>query len=347
MGTETNLPLGVVDDPVFDTHRSPGYHPERPERLLAARAALKSVVTASRPIAARRATPDELGRVHDAAYVEELMRLSGQEGQLDADTYLSVGSVPAAERAAGGGVSLVDALLDGDVTRGVALLRPPGHHARPGSAMGFCLINNVAVAAAHALHRGLRRVTIIDWDVHHGNGTQEMFWRDPRVLYVSLHQWPFYPGTGSSDEIGEGEGRGFTVNAPLSAGAGAGDYATAFDRLILPIVDAYSPELVLVSAGYDAHRDDPLASMSLDAAAYAWMTARLRAVADRHAGGRIALFLEGGYNLSALETSFAASLQALEHVATDLPAPPPASRAHEAEIERARRALVGAWPVCR
>ena len=306
----------------------------------------KRTATATLPIAARRATPDELERVHDGAYLEDLGRLSGQDGQLDADTYLSPGSVPAAERAAGGGVNLVDALLDGSVTRGVALLRPPGHHARPSGAMGFCLINNVAVAAAHALHRGLRRVTVIDWDVHHGNGTQEMFWRDPRVLYVSLHQWPFYPGTGSADEIGEGDGRGFTVNVPLSAGADGGDYAAAFDRLILPVVDAYQPELVLVSAGYDAHRDDPLASMTLDAAAYAWMTARLRAIADLHASGRIALFLEGGYNLSALETSFAASLQALTDTPLEVPSPKPASPRHEAEIDRARRALAGSWSIC-
>jgi acetoin utilization deacetylase AcuC-like enzyme len=213
--------------------------------------------------------------------------------------------------------------------------------------MGFCLINNVAVAAAHALHRGLRRVAIVDWDVHHGNGTQEMFWRDPRVLYVSLHQWPFYPGTGGADEIGEGEGRGFTVNVPFSAGAAQGDYAAAFDRLILPVVDEYQPELVLVSAGYDAHRDDPLASMTLDDQAYGWMTARLRATAERHASGRIALFLEGGYNLSALETSFAASLGALAGTPSELPSSPPASSRHEAEIERARRALSGSWAACR
>jgi acetoin utilization deacetylase AcuC-like enzyme len=277
-------------------------------------------------------------------YVEDLERLAGREGQLDADTYLSAGSVPAAERAAGGGVCLVDELLDGNVTRGVALLRPPGHHARPGSAMGFCLINNVAVAAAHALHRGARRVTIVDWDVHHGNGTQEMFWRDPRVLYVSLHQWPFYPGTGSVDEVGQGEGRGFNVNVPLSAGAEPGDYGAAFDRLILPILDEYKPELVLVSAGYDAHRDDPLASMQLDADAYASMTASLRAVADRHAAGKIALFLEGGYNLSALETSFAASLRTLSSEPSQSAARTATEPKQEAELDRARRALRDFWP---
>jgi acetoin utilization deacetylase AcuC-like enzyme len=346
VGTETKLPLGVVDDPVFDSHRSPDFHPERPERLLAARAGLKQA-TQTRRIEVRKATPDELGRVHDSDYLEDLERLSGQEGQLDADTYLSPGSVAAAERAAGGSVRLVDAMLDGDVTRGVALLRPPGHHARPSGAMGFCLINNVAVAAAHALHRGLRRVAVIDWDVHHGNGTQEMFWRDPRVLYVSLHQWPFYPGTGSADEVGEGEGRGFNVNVPLSAGAEAGDYCAALDRIVLPIVDQYEPELVLVSAGYDAHRDDPLASMCLDADAYGAMTVRLRSVADRHAEGKVALFLEGGYNLSALETSFGASLRALSAEPSESPISAMKDPKQQAELERARRALRDFWPSCR
>jgi acetoin utilization deacetylase AcuC-like enzyme len=342
--TEAIPLLGVVDDPVFDEHKSPGFHPERPERLLAARAALSHAAGPTRPVATRPATSNELERVHDAEYIDSLRSLSGQEGLLDADTYLAPGSVTAAERAAGGGVALVDAMLDGIVTQGVALLRPPGHHARPAGAMGFCLINNIAVAAAHALARGVQRLTVVDWDVHHGNGTQEMFWSDPRVLYVSLHQSPFYPGSGSADEIGEDDGRGFNVNVPLSAGADGGVYAMAFDRVILPIVDAYRPELVLVSAGYDAHRHDPLASMTLDAPAYARMTAALRNVAERYAGGKIALFLEGGYNLSALETSLGASFEALTRPSRELlPSSSSVSAHHEAEIERARRALAGSW----
>ena len=157
----------------------------------------------------------------------------------------------------------------------MALVRPPGHHARPDRAMGFCLLNNVAVAAAHARAQGVDKIAIVDWDVHHGNGTEEMFFASPEVLYVSLHQWPLYPGTGAADQIGKGEGRGYNLNVPLSPGARIGDYAAAFDRVISPVLEAYAPQLILVSAGFDAHRDDPLASMQLDAVAYGWMTAQL------------------------------------------------------------------------
>src|SRR5260221_7289904 len=278
--------VGVVDDPSFDLHRSRGYHPERPERLVAAWAAVARAGVQILPIPARRATREQLERVHQPGYLDELSGLDGEAGQLDADTYLSPGSVAASERAAGGAVALVDALLGGKLAKGVALLRPPGHHARPDQAMGFCLLNNVAVAAAHALASGVRRVAIVDWDVHHGNGTQEMFFGDPRVLYVSLHQWPFYPGTGSAEEIGEGDGRGFTVNVPLSSGARAGDYAAAFERVISPVLDAYAPELVLVSAGFDAHKSDPLAGMQLDAPACGFMNRSLRRLADQSAVGK-------------------------------------------------------------
>jgi acetoin utilization deacetylase AcuC-like enzyme len=336
------LTLGLVDDPSFDLHRATGYHPERPERLVAARAAVKRASVPVRAIATRRATREELGRVHLPAYLEQLGRVEGKRAQLDADTYLAPDSIAAAERAAGGAVTLVEAMLEGEIARGVALLRPPGHHARPDRAMGFCVLNNVAVAAAHALARGIRRVAIVDWDVHHGNGTQEMFIADPRVLYVSLHQWPFYPGTGNATEIGDADGRGFTVNVPLSSGAHAGDYAAAFDRVILPVLDAYAPELVLVSAGFDAHRDDPLASMLLDARAYGWMTAALIRIAEASAGGKIALFLEGGYDLPALEASLAQSLATLATgpKTEDAPAPEPV---HEAEIQRTSKALREHW----
>jgi acetoin utilization deacetylase AcuC-like enzyme len=337
--------VGVVDDDSFDLHKSASYHPERPERLQAARAALKGAELRTEPVAAREATPEELGRVHGGAYIDQLATLVGRRAQLDADTYLAPDSVVAVRRAAGGSVDLVEGMLSERFKRGVALLRPPGHHARPNQAMGFCLLNNVAVAAAHALSRGISRVAIVDWDVHHGNGTQEMFLSDPRVLYASLHQWPFYPGTGNAPEIGEGEGRGYTVNIPLSQGAHAGDYAAAFDRVLLPVLEAYRPELVLVSAGFDAHRNDPLAAMRLDADAYGWMTARLLRVAEQTANGRLALFLEGGYDLGALEESLAASLRVLGELVpgpTDTPKPEPA---HEAEIKRTKKAHEGIWRV--
>lgn len=291
----------------------------------------------------RDATEDELVRVHTASYLEDLARLAGREGQLDADTYLAPDSVAAARRAAGDACALVDAILAGEVQRAVALLRPPGHHARPDQAMGFCLLNNVAVAAAHARARGIERVAIIDWDVHHGNGTQEMFYDDPSVLYVSLHQAPFFPGTGDVDEIGEGDGLGATVNVPLSSGAGDAEYAAAFERIVLPILDEHRPQLLLVSAGYDAHRNDPLASMRLDAGSYARMTEALVGIANRHAAGRIALLLEGGYDLSGLEASLAASLRALSGESLALPSPSRPGAIYEREIARAEKALSPHW----
>ncbi len=342
----SSIEVGVVDDPSFDLHESPG-HPERPERLLAARAAVQRAGVRTKPIPVRTATREELERVHGAAYLDQLRAQSGHETHLDADTYLAPDSVVAAERAAGGAVALVDALLNEEITRGVALLRPPGHHARPDQAMGFCVLNNVAVAAAHGLAQGLRRVAIVDWDVHHGNGTQEMFYDDPRVLYISLHQSPFYPGTGDANETGAGEGRGFTVNVPLSEGAGEAVYAAAFDRVVSPILDAYSPELVLVSAGFDAHERDPLGGMRLGASAYGWMTRALGAAADKSAHGKMALLLEGGYDLAALEASLTDSLLALVGAPRNEERLPSPSARYEAEIDRTRIALRDQWRAIR
>jgi acetoin utilization deacetylase AcuC-like enzyme len=306
-------PAWLVDDARFDAHvlggtEHPAYHPERPERLVAARAAAAASLVDWKPVAARDVTADELAKVHDPAYIESLEAMRGQSGYLDPDTYVAPGSVEAARLAAGGSVALVDKLIDSDVTRGVALLRPPGHHARAGHAMGFCLVNNVAVAAAHAIARGLKRVLIVDWDVHHGNGTQEMFWRSPEVLYLSLHQFPFYPGTGAANETGEADGRGFTVNVPLSAGGGDDVYRSAFERAVLPVAHEFAPELVLISAGFDASARDPLAQMRLSSDAFGWMGKALRGVADASASGRIGLILEGGYDLVGLEAGLASAI---------------------------------------
>jgi acetoin utilization deacetylase AcuC-like enzyme len=308
-----------LDDPAFEAHTlsgggrggSGGYHPERPERLVAARAGVRHAAVAWKPVPAREATEEELGRVHEPRYLEELELLRGHSGFLDADTYYSARSVEAAKRAAGGVVAMVDGMLDTDVKKGVALVRPPGHHARPGMAMGFCLLNSVAVAAAHARARGLSRVLVVDWDVHHGNGTQEMFWRRPDVLYMSTHQFPFYPGTGALDEVGEGDGHGFTVNVPLAAGGGDGVYRAAFERVLLPVAEEYAPELVLVSAGFDASLRDPLANMRVGAEAFGWMAASLAKVAEKSAEGRIAMVLEGGYDLVALEAGLTKAIEGL------------------------------------
>jgi len=303
----------LVDDAVFDAHalggpEHPAYHPERPERLTAARAAAMAAPVTWARVDRRAASIVELARVHAPAYLESLEALRGESGYLDADTYVAPRSVEAAYVAAGTTVTLVDQLLDTETRQGLALLRPPGHHARPAQAMGFCLVNNVAVAAAHALARGLKRVLVVDWDVHHGNGTQEIFYRSPEVLYVSLHQYPFYPGTGAAEETGEGDGRGFTVNVPLLAGGGDDVYRSAFERTVVPVAHEFAPELVLVSAGFDASIRDPLAQMRLGPAAFGWMGRALRRVADQSAGGRIAMVLEGGYDLVGLEAGLAAAI---------------------------------------
>ncbi len=326
----------LVDDPVFLEHHARGDHPERPERLEAARRAVERARANTRfvELQAREASRDELLRVHTADYLESLGQVAGNWTTLDSDTYVSPRSVEAAMRAAGGSIELVNALLDRDESWGVALLRPPGHHARPGSAMGFCLVNNVAVAAAHARARGIERVLVLDWDVHHGNGTQEIFYSDPNVLYVSLHQSPYYPGTGADSEMGSRAGLGYTVNIPLSGGATNEVYVDAFRRIVSPIVDQYRPGLALVSAGFDAHVRDPLGGMALTDAAYAWFTKELRGALP--SSTRLGLLLEGGYDLSALESALGACFSALAGGDAPVPTSPPLShREHERDLARA------------
>jgi acetoin utilization deacetylase AcuC-like enzyme len=313
-------PALLVDDARFDEHAPRAYHPERPERLTAAREAVKKLPVAWTSVPAREATDDELVRVHEPRFIEQLGRLRGQSGHIDPDTYVAPRSVEAARLAAGGLISMVDAILDGPIPKGVALLRPPGHHARPWRAMGFCLINNIAIAAAHARSRGVSRVLIVDWDVHHGNGTQEMFWTDPNVLFVSTHQFPFYPGTGDADEVGERDGTGFTVNVPLHAGGGDPTYRAAFERIVLPVAEQFKPELVMVSAGFDAAARDPLAEMEVSSDGFSWMAREIAKIASTHAEGKMALVLEGGYDLIALESGLGGATSAmLGGGANDLP----------------------------
>lgn len=335
----------LLDDRRFDLHAPPAYHPERVERLGAARRAVDALGAAGVPfrrIDAREATAEELGRVHEGAFVEALERLRGQQGFLDPDTYLAPDSVAAARLAAGGTVELVEALLAGGETRALALPRPPGHHARPDGAMGFCFLNNVAVAAAHARARGLERVAVVDWDVHHGNGTQDMFWRDPGVLFVSLHQFPFYPGTGAAHEVGEGDGKGFTTNIPLGAGGGDALYRGAFQRVVRPILEAYRPELVLVSAGFDAAARDPLAQMEVSDDGFAWMTRQLAEVADAHAKGRMLMLLEGGYDLVALEGGLRAAAGAMAGLPASTSSPADATPSHP-DLQRAATHAAPFW----
>jgi acetoin utilization deacetylase AcuC-like enzyme len=287
-------------------------HVEQPARLRAVLHALdRDQFRALDRIEAPRATREQLLRVHGTDHVQRILDsacASGEVCQLDADTIMSSGSLEAALRAAGAVVAAVDMVLAGTAQRAFCAVRPPGHHATADQAMGFCLFNSIAVGAAHALAaHGLKRVAIADFDVHHGNGTQAIFEHEPRVLFASSHQSPLYPGTGSEDESGVGN----IVNGTLSPGAGSHEFRELWDNVLLPRLDAFRPQLVLVSAGFDAHRNDPLADIRLGDADYAWITERLLAVAERHARGRLVSTLEGGYDLAALTSSTTAHVQAL------------------------------------
>jgi acetoin utilization deacetylase AcuC-like enzyme len=336
--------LGVVTDRRFLGHDPGPYHPERPERLVVIDELLASgSVGDPARIAARPADAEALERVHRPALIRAVAASAGREiTHYDADTAASAGSFDAALLAAGSAMALADAVIDGSIDCGFAAVRPPGHHAEADRAMGFCFFNNVAVVAEHLRRRhGLERVLIVDWDVHHGNGTQHSFYDDPGVLYASLHQYPFYPGTGGAEEIGRNAGAGFTVNCPMPAGAGNDDYMAAFRDLLLPVAREFDPQFVLVSAGFDAHRDDPLASIELDTPAFAEMTHALTNLADEHCDGRIVLLLEGGYSLAALRDSVGATLNAL--------ASPRAFAPSSGELGRqgraARSALANYWNI--
>ena len=312
--SEPGKPIAYVLDEVFERHAPPRAHPERPERLAHLRGRLSSTPLASEGLRlpTRAATLDELARAHEGLYLESLERtVPGRSGWLDADTYFSEATWEAALAAAGGAADLAAALLDGRADRGVALIRPPGHHATADQAMGFCLLNNVAVAAAAARAAGAARVAIVDFDVHHGNGTEAIFYDDPSVLFLSVHQYPFYPGTGAPGDVGEGAGVGATINVGLPAGCGDGEYLAVFDRVFAPALARFAPDLILVSAGYDAAAADPLAAMQVTADGYRRLAARLIEIARAHAGGRIGAVLEGGYDLEGLADGVVALIEVM------------------------------------
>jgi acetoin utilization deacetylase AcuC-like enzyme len=292
-------------------HDTGGHHPESPERL---RAVLGALSSAAFDGLSRREAPrcgrDDLALIHPLPFIEEIFAAIPPAGHaaIDADTILSTGSGEAALHAAGAVCAAVDAVMAGEHANAFCAVRPPGHHAEPRRAMGFCLFNNVAIGAAraHRLH-GCERVAVVDFDVHHGNGTQAAFATDPHFLYASTHQSPLYPGTGAADETGVGN----IVNVPLSRGAGSREFRLAFEHAILPALERFAPEFLLISAGFDAHRRDPLAGLNLDEPDFAWATVKLCDIAARHAGGRVVSSLEGGYDLPALGASAAAHVAAL------------------------------------
>jgi acetoin utilization deacetylase AcuC-like enzyme len=342
------MPLIIISSERFAEHQTPPGHPERPERAAVMNAlAVRWRATGGEVVAPPAATREQLARIHDAAYLHRLSETSGQAVALDPDTYTSPESHEIALLAAGAAVDAVERVMGATHTAALAMVRPPGHHAERNKAMGFCLFNNVAVAAAHARAMGAGRVAIVDFDVHHGNGTQHTFERDSSVLYVSTHQYPYYPGTGAVDEIGIGDGAGFTVNVPLESGAVDADYRVAFDEIVLPVLRQFKPALILVSAGFDAHERDPLATMRLTAGAFGAMTMALRGVAEETCSGRIALVTEGGYDLQALAASLDETVKALAAPLEERAWPEAtlASGRGRTAVDRLKKAIAPFWKV--
>ncbi|WP_133478977.1 histone deacetylase family protein [Cognatilysobacter segetis] len=304
------LPLLLLTHPACAAHVPPPGHAERPERLAAVVDSIRDTYPDLPWAAAPLATREHLARVHDDALIRQVLDTPVAEGtvQLDPDTFLSPGAAEAALRCAGAGIAAVDAVLSGQARRVFCAVRPPGHHATRDTAMGFCFFDSIAVAAAHALDAyGLSRVAIVDFDVHHGNGTQAIFEQDARVVFCSSHQLPLYPETGHADERGIGN----IFNAPLPPGTSSEGFRRAWSESLLPAVDAFAPQLLLISAGFDAHQRDPLAQLELEAVDYLWLTGQLRELSRRHCEGRIVSMLEGGYDLQALAESAAAHVGAL------------------------------------
>lgn len=344
----STMSLILIASERFADHQTPPGHPERPERaevfdVVAGRWRDRGVEV----VVPRAAGHDHLARVHDPDYLGRIAGTLGKAMALDPDTYTSADSHDVALLAAGAAVAAVEHVMAGSHQTGFALVRPPGHHAERDRAMGFCLYNNVAVAAAHARALGAGRVAIVDYDVHHGNGTQHAFEADPHVLYISTHQYPFYPGTGAAGEVGTGAGAGFTINLPLEAGAVDEDYQLVFDTLVLPALRQFRPHLLLVSAGFDAHERDPIAGMRLSTGAFGAMTAALRGVAEECCEGRMALVTEGGYDLKTLAASVDAAIAALAGpaAAPDWPASGLQSTRGRAAAAAARRAIAPFWKV--
>jgi acetoin utilization deacetylase AcuC-like enzyme len=331
------MSAGYVYNPVYLKHDT-GQHVEVAARLEAIishleKTGLTSQLTLIEP---RPATVDEISLVHRRDYIKEIEETARRGGGwLDPDTVMSAGSYEAALYAAGGLIRAVEAVMGGEVDSAFALVRPPGHHATAGQAKGFCLFNNIAIAAKYALTEyKLERLLIIDFDVHHGNGTQEAFYDNPQVMYISTHQYPFYPGTGSIEETGSGAAEGTNINIPLPAGCGDAEYLKVFEQIITPAAQRFNPQLILASAGYDGHRADPLAMMELTVAGFGQMTGVIKGLADELCGGHLAFTLEGGYDLNALAASVKATFDTLLGNSVEDPLGQPPHSSGKADIDR-------------
>ncbi len=308
------MKTGLIYDPIYLQHDT-GTHPENAGRLKAVMAHIEKTGTLKKleVIAPRAATVEEIALVHTEEYVRSIeKKAQGGGGWLDMDTVLSPASYKVALYAAGGALKGVEEVVAGKLSAAFALVRPPGHHASAARAAGFCIFNNVAIAAAYALKKyGLKRVLIVDFDVHHGNGTQDIFYSVPNILYFSTHQYPFYPGTGSVSEAGEGKGQGNIVNVPLPAMSGDEVFLQVFDKILIPLARRFQPQLILVSAGYDAHWADQIAMMQLTVSGFAGMVRVIKSLAEECCGGRVVFSLEGGYNTESLSASVRATLDVL------------------------------------
>ena len=302
-------------DPEYLKHDPGQFHPERPERLKVLLDLAGELDSNSfQLLPPRPAIRKEIETCHASDYIE-VVRSTSQRNRyaLDGDTVTCRDSFGVGLLAVGGFLRLLDAIAAGEARNGFALVRPPGHHALRDRAMGFCLFNTVAIGARHVRrHYGAERVLIMDWDVHHGNGTQEAFYWDRSVLYLSTHQYPYYPGTGAAEEVGGGDGEGYTVNVPLPAGCGDGEYLRAFREIVVPIAEKYTPDWILVSAGFDPHARDPLGGMNVTESGFGAMASMLLDLAEQHAGGKIGFLLEGGYDLAALKNSVVSVLEQMK-----------------------------------
>lgn len=312
------MALTIFTSDRFADHLNPPGHPERLERAEVMQVVASEFRRRGGDVREPRpAVEEELARVHDREYISLVSETAGRATALDADTFTSPDSYEVALLAAGAAVGAVDHVLDSSGQRALAMVRPPGHHAERNRAMGFCLFNNIAVAAAHARARGLERVAVVDYDVHHGNGTQWSFYDDPSVLFISSHQYPYYPGTGAADEIGTGAGAGFTINLPMVAGGTDADYDVVFEAIAYPVLRQFRPELILLSAGFDALDNDPLGGMRVTVDGFARMTEELVNIADECCAGRLVAITEGGYDLAGLASCLRAVIPVLDEPVQD------------------------------